>query len=673
VFPQEAAQFHLLETIGTVGMVLLLLLTGLETDLKLLKNLGRAAFVASLMGMVVPFASGFVLGELMPDRYLALPDRRVLFSLFLATAMSISAMPVIAKILMDLDLTKRNIGLVILSAGVVDDTAGWLILSVIAGAATRGSADLVSLGVTVGLMLAFVAGAALILYPLARVLVPLAQRARSGDAELVLVVIVTLVGAAVTEHIGVHAVFGAFVVGTVFRQVTQLRAETVHKLESFVLAVLAPVFFGVVGLKVDLWALAGGGGAMLAIVVGVACFGKLVGCTLGGLWGGLRFWEAVSIAVAMNARGAMELVVATIGLTLGLLNQQMFSMIVVVAISTSFLAPLLLRLTMRMVQLTADEIQRIAEEQSKGAFDPLRVKVLVPTAGGPNATEAMRVGVDVSSRSDLPVQILYVDRAERPWWARLPWMLAKDEDARTIDAHLAMLEQLAEGAPHRPNVRRIQTRDVGRAIVAEAKNDFDLVLMGASQRGQLLGGQVLHDVVEGAPCHVAILRAKPDATRFSRILVPVDGSVAARVAVELAVRYAEASGAALTLAVLSEQQLATPVTLQAAAAPASPGKEARLTSQAFVAPARTPDEELERISVVFRSSKVRPSLLRVSADPESNAVSDLAASGGYDLVVLGAENRAIKNRLFFGHDSERLLARMSVAAMIVVPNIARLR
>src|ERR1019366_2531084 len=159
------------------------------------------------------------------------------------------------------------------------------------------------------------------------------------------------------------------------------------------------------------------------------------------------FWEAISIAVAMNARGAMELVVATIGLSLGLLNQQMYSMIVVVAISTSFLAPLLLRLTMRMVQMTADEIQRIAEDQSKGAFDPLRVKVLVPTAGGPNATEAMRVGVDVSSRSDLPVQILYVDRAQRPWWARLPWMRTKDADSQSIDAHLAMLERLPGGAP----------------------------------------------------------------------------------------------------------------------------------------------------------------------------------------------------------------------------------
>src|SRR5512145_2097845 len=101
LFPQTVEQFHLLETVGLLGMVLLLLLTGLETDLKLLRNLGRAALVASVLGMLVPFFFGFGLGLWMPESYVAQPDRRFIFALFLATAMSISAMPVIAKILMD--------------------------------------------------------------------------------------------------------------------------------------------------------------------------------------------------------------------------------------------------------------------------------------------------------------------------------------------------------------------------------------------------------------------------------------------------------------------------------------------------------------------------------------------------------------------------------------------
>src|SRR5262245_51222403 len=223
LFPPVAEQFHLLEVVGTLGMVLLLLLTGLETDLRLLRNLGRAALIASVMGMLLPFATGFVLGSLTPDSYLADPSRRVLFSFFLATAMSISAMPVIAKILMDLDLTKRNIGLVILSAGVVDDTTGWLILSVIAGVAQTGEANLVKLGLTLAWTFGFVIGAALVLYPVLRFLMRMAaDRFRSKDTDLVLIAVTTLGCAALTEWIGIHAVFGAFIAGVVVRQVPRL-------------------------------------------------------------------------------------------------------------------------------------------------------------------------------------------------------------------------------------------------------------------------------------------------------------------------------------------------------------------------------------------------------------------------------------------------------------------
>ena len=349
VFPRISSQFQLLDVVGNLGMVLLLLLTGLETDLRLLRNLGRAAMIASLTGMALPFVLGFGLGWLLPADLLAQPDQRMLFALFVATAMSISAMPVIAKILMDLDLTRRNIGLVILSAGVVDDTAGWIILSLIAGAATHGGLSTGQLGImakTVGLTLAFIAVMAFLIFPIVKWLMRIAvERFLARDTDLVMIIILTFICAAATEWIGIHAVFGAFICGTMLRQVPRIRPETIHRLESFVFAVLAPIFFGIVGLKVDLWQLHDPSWPL--IVLAVACVGKLVGAGAGALWGGLRFWEAASIAVAMNARGAMELVVATIGLSLGILNEAMFSIIVMVAIVTSFLAPLGLRLTMR--------------------------------------------------------------------------------------------------------------------------------------------------------------------------------------------------------------------------------------------------------------------------------------------------------------------------------------
>jgi nucleotide-binding universal stress UspA family protein len=147
---------------------------------------------------------------------------------------------------------------------------------------------------------------------------------------------------------------------------------------------------------------------------------------------------------------------------------------------------------------------------------------------------------------------------------------------------------------------------------------------------------------------------------YRRILVPVDGSVASRLAVELALRYAEGTGAELALAVLTERrpQVAAYADMSGTHVPA----EVRATS----------DEELQRISIAFRASDVKPNILHLAFDPRSSAISQEVERGHYDLVVLGAENRAIQHRLFFGYDSERLIRHSPVSLVVLVPSIARL-
>jgi Kef-type K+ transport system membrane component KefB/nucleotide-binding universal stress UspA family protein len=655
VFPHDAAQFHLLDGFGTFGMTLLLFLTGLETDVRLLRNLGRAALIASGTGMVLPFALGFGLGWVMPGEFLVHPEHRMLFSLFLATAMSISAMPVIAKILVDLDLTKRNIGLVVLSAGVVDDTVGWLVLSLIAGAAAKGVVHIRELGLTIAMLAAFIAFAALVLYPVLRFAVRItAERFRTPNSDLVLMLVVTLLCAALTEKIGVHAVFGAFVAGVVLHPVPRVRKETVARLESFVFGILAPVFFGIVGLKVNLWALASP--MMLVVVVGVACLGKLVGCSLGALWGGLRFWEAASIAMAMNARGAMEIVVATIGLSLEILSPQMFSIIVMVAIVTSFMAPVGLRLTIPRVRMTEDEARRILLSESTGMFNPATVRVLLATGGGPNAAAAAPLAFGLGQRSASPVRIAHAD-VKRSFWQRVLWPFGEAPPADNTQK-IAALKALAKCRVP-PETREITGASVAGAICDEAGRGYDLVVLGSGP-GPAVGGNIVEDVVAGAPCHVAIMKATASpAAAFKNILVPVDGSLASRTAVELALRYAEAAGAALSLAVLTERR---PQAAGYADISGTHPPDSQTTSAA----------ELERISVVFRASTLRPTILHLAYDPRSSAITQAVERGGYDLVVLGAENRAIQHRLFFGYENERLIRATRVPVLVVVPNLAKL-
>jgi nucleotide-binding universal stress UspA family protein len=570
-------------------------------------------------------------------------------------------MPVIAKILMDLDLTRRNIGVVIMSAGVVDDTAGWLILSVIAGAASRGYVQVGTLLSTLLLTGCFLVGAALVVYPVTRFLMSVTtRRFKTQDADLVAMLIVTFLCAAATEHVGIHAVFGAFVAGTVLRQIPHVKADTVHRLESFVFSVLAPVFFGIVGLKVDLWNI--GGGQMLAIVLAVACLGKLIGCTVGSLWGGLRFWEALSIAVAMNARGAMELVVATIGLSLGILNQQTFSIIVMVAILTSFMAPLGLRLTMKKVRMTDEEARRILAERTKGVFDPTRVRVLFPAAGGPNTPQAALVAAALARRSADPVNLLHIAARQRLRDRIAAW-LRPSELNTGLDAQLDRVRNVLHTG-QAPISRRVRGPSVATAILTEAANGFDLIVLGASHAGDSLGGPVLADVVEGAPCHVIVVKAgtlareAPQDAPHQKLLVPFDGGVFARVAVELAVRYAEATSAEITIAIAPERSSTT------LAPQPAPGE-----SSAVAEPAS--DDELQRISNIFRATQVRPQLLRLR-DAGAGAITREAGSGRYDLIVIGAENRAIQHRLFFGHENERLIRQAPITVAIAIPNVAYL-
>ncbi|MEO6027061.1 MAG: cation:proton antiporter, partial [Candidatus Binatia bacterium] len=386
LFPRDPLQFQILEVIAWLGMIWLLLMTGIETELGVLRNLGRAAFYASLLGMVVPFGSAFAFGWILPDRLLVTPDHRMIFSLFLATALSISAIPVIARILTELDLMRRNVGVVILGAGVTDDTTGWLLLSIIAGVATRGESSLASVAISVTSTLAFVALVYLFgVRTVSALLQWVDDRVEVRHATVTVALVIALVFAAITEVIGIHAVFGAFVAGLVIGRSPRLRKSTIEQLEGPLVAIFAPIFFAYAGLKVDLahgfelW-------VTLALIA-VACAGKLLGASAGAYWGGLGLWESLAIGSGMNARGGMGLVVALIGLSLGIVTAPMYAAIVMVAIVTSAIAGPLLRWTTRHIPVAPDEAERFRRqaEREQALLPAEGLKVLLPTSGGHNA------------------------------------------------------------------------------------------------------------------------------------------------------------------------------------------------------------------------------------------------------------------------------------------------
>jgi Kef-type K+ transport system membrane component KefB/nucleotide-binding universal stress UspA family protein len=664
-FPQEVAQFQLLEAVSWLGMILLLLLTGLETDIRLMRNLGRAATMASVFGMVIPFGSGLALGWLLPDQYLTDPDTRPVFAAFLATAMAISAMPVIAKILMDLNLIRRNVGMVILSAAVVDDTTGWIILSVIAGLAAGGTFSIIDLGMTLLWLVVFVAAIRWLAYPLlVRAVRYVNEQSRIAGADITLILCFTFVCAAATEAVGIHAVFGAFVAGVVVRQIPRVRTSALETLETFVLSALAPVFFAFVGLKVDLWTLSGWG--FPALVIGVALGGKLVGCYIGGRLGRLSHWESVAIGFGMNARGAMELIVALIGLSLGLLTQEVYATIVMVAVVTSFMAPILLRWVAPRIPLGEEERHRL-DAATRELFIPTGpLRVLVPTAGGANAMLAIEIAAPLTRRGQGRVTALYVDTHRKTGYRT---RLRRERHRLTgtnLSEHLERAATVADDGDGHFTVRRVQSSDVADAVLDEVVRDYDLLLLGAAPARPLDDPLVVR-IAENSPVPVVIVRGGGGATAQgpsvtdkvevrSRLLVPVDGSRSSRYAAEVAFAYAGAVGTDVRILHVVDSARRTAGSRSSPSTAAIRLQLAELETQL--------EEELGPIAGLHGASiSIR---ILASGSPGDVIVGE-SWSGHYDLLVLGAENKLFGQPLFFGQGTADIAERSGCNTAVVLP------
>jgi nucleotide-binding universal stress UspA family protein len=279
--------------------------------------------------------------------------------------------------------------------------------------------------------------------------------------------------------------------------------------------------------------------------------------------------------------------------------------------------------------------------------------VLLATGGGSNAVAAAPVAFGLAAKSSAAVKIVHVSE-RRSWWRRL---FQRRQFSGSATEQVEQMRALARGRS--PEIAQVSGESVARAICDEAKRGCDVIMLGSGD-GPSIGGPVVEQVVAEAPCHVAIMKAPLRALDYRRILVPVDGSVASRLAVELALRSAEATGAELALAVLTERRP------QAAAYADLSGTHVPVEVRA------TSDEELQRISIAFRASDIKPSILHLAFDPRSSAIADEVERGHYDLVVVGAENRAIQHRLFFGYENERLIRGTRIPVVVVVPNLSRL-
>jgi Kef-type K+ transport system membrane component KefB len=636
ILPQTEVQGYMLEVVALIGVMLLLVITGLETDLALIRRRIGVALGVGAGGLVVPFVLGLLLGYAIPESLVGDPSERTVFALFVATALAISAIPVLAKILMDLDLMRREFGQTVLAAGMLNDITGWALLGIVTALA---SAQALNAGIvlqTVGMLALFIVATVTV----GRVLVErglglIQDRFRGPDVILTLVIVLAFGWGAFSQALRLEPVIGAFAIGILFGGLPRLPTDVVQKLESMALAVFAPIFFAVAGLKVDIGAILDPELLLIALVVIiVATVGKVAGAYIGARYlADQDHWSALAYGAGLNARGAVEIIIATIGLSLGILTTEMFSIIVLMAVVTSVAAPAGLRYCLARVTPGDEEEKRLArEEVLKGSFVAGLRRVLVPVRP--------RIG-QVGTQT---IQAVLVARlGETNEISTTLLAVAGEQDRVLAGAYLTSLRSVFRDKG--TTTRIVSNEDPVGAILHEAEGGYDLLVIGTptmSGSGDAMFGPIIDDLIKLSKTPTLVVKGEnvPDGWVPSRILVPANASTSSKNAADLAFAIAGSD------AVVTGVHVVTP---------------SRLSG---MRPNIALDVTAEFEIVATRMGQNAQTEVREAEDVETGIL-DAVDEFGADLLVLGTSVRAGTTHLHLGPRVE-YLTRLAPCPVVIL-------
>ena len=562
VFPNTPALKSMIDAVSQIGILLLLLLTGMETNLALVNRKRRAVISTSLLGIAIPFACGVALAYLLPMELIPSPAARLVTALFLGTALSISSVKIVAMVLMEVGAIRRDLGQLILATAILDDTLAWVIIAVISGIAAHGTVSLADVGTSLALTAIFLAASLTVGRRLvARIILWCNDNLTIEMPVISAILVITLAMALMTELIGVHTALGAFIAGMLIGQSPILTEHIEGELRGFIIAFFSPVFFAVAGLGMDLRTLFDPTLALftLAIIV-VASVGKFLGALVGGKLGGLTGLESLALATGLNARGSTEVIIASIGLSMGALSNQLYTMIVAMAVVTTMIMPPTLRWAMARVPLREDESKRLDKEDAEqNQIVPKMERALVLADDSANGNWTTAVAGLFAGRQRVLTTVLQPAKSE-----------AADEEKPSVKDRLAeaMRTALDRGPPQSakggapddavavrvPVEELLQVREPAPegGIEKEAAKGYSIAFVGLDQPISADAPRFeerLQRLVASFDGPVAILvngGRTPVSTGPLDILVPTGGSPDARLATEIALAVSAASHGKLT-------------------------------------------------------------------------------------------------------------------------------
>lgn len=640
--PSTSAQFHLLEGISLLGVLFLLFVTGLEIDFGLIRRQIKVAIGVALGGLVLPLIAGFGLGYILPEEFLSSPGSRGLTACFFAVAMAISAIPVVARVLMELELTRRNVAQTLFAAAMIDDAVGWILLSSIIGLASTGvfstSAVLTSLLSVLGLaILSLTLGR----YIVGRFLDFLFNRGLS-HSMLSYTISLLFLWAWFSQSLHLEAIFGAFILGVIFSLTPKLSGDVLHTIETVTNQIFAPLFFALAGLKINIQILAEPSYmALAATFVFLATASKFIGVYAGArLLGGSSHWPALFFASGLNARGSMGIIVATIGLSLGILTEELYAVVVLMAIITSIFAPPALRACVRRIEPDQEEKDRLKREEleSAGFFASMK-RVLIPLR--PRTIEDLEkyqlneVGVFKYLRAKQDIEATILTAVE-------------NEDSEVAQK---FVDEVVKSFPSSSKKKIVKGERPADLILDEAKKGYDLMLLGVTKsKGQTRAvfNPLVDYILRMSGCPVILVQGKlpEESARGSRILVPTGGSISSKRATELSFLFLQDPKSQLHLLKVIEEF----------------GEQTNnVINQRQVQFGRQVVNDLVSFASAHGVHAIGET--RLGPDPET-VILETIIRKEIDLLILGTRVRPLGERLYLGPRIERILKEASCPVIV---------
>ncbi len=643
--PDSDIQAGAMQGVAWLGAAMLLVVTGFETDLGLISRSVEPRRVTG-SSLVLPLVAGLAVGVALPAVFRGELDDQTTLALFIAAALSVSSLAVVGKILSELGLMRRDFGQITVAAGMANDVVGWVLLGIFAGIAASGQISLADVAMTLlglGLFVgfAFTVGQRIVDY--------LLRRARRGGVNvgggITATMIVALGFGVVTQWLGVEALLGMFIAGIVVNRSRFQQGQVTEHLESVTASVVAPLFFATAGLRADFGLLRGEALVWAIVIVLVAVVAKFAGAYAGARIGGLTNREGMALGSGLNARGALEIVIATVGVSLGVLSDTAFAVIVLVPLVTSLVASVGLRLSVRGWEGTATERERLEREEALARNVVVNSKrMLLPTAGSPNSIVAAQV-MQYAWPDEAPATVATIGEA-----------VASEE-----------LEPIRNVLFDREfDEKRIKSDDLPDAILDEARPGHGVrwVWPTRGKRGGRCRRCSTRRVSVGrrswSSCAGPATRAPGSRRRSAGARWCRSPGRSSRAAQEIGCSISQSLGTELVFTHVVDR----PDSRKGGLGDLLSMRRAGATSSA------TDLDTAERIvqDAIQRAAEygVSPRTDVRSGSPAGSVMVSAAGDNGVDLVILGASLRHVEGRPFLGHAVEHVLETVDATVVVVL-------